>query len=33
MRTLNTNKLTERVKTSKSFNWNNKRRFNKLSTY
>ncbi len=33
MRTLNTNKLTERTKTSKSFNWNNRRRFNKLSTY
>jgi hypothetical protein len=33
MRTLNSDKLTEKSRTSKTFNWNNKRRFNKLSTY
>jgi hypothetical protein len=33
MRTLNTNKLTEKPKRTKTFSWNNKRRFNKLSTY
>ncbi len=33
MRTLNSDKLTEKSRTSKTFNWNTKRRFNKLSTY
>lgn len=33
MRTLNSNKLTEKPKNSKQYIWNSKRRYNKLSTY